>query len=172
MRPFSIVEGSETMRKSKVWIIGTSLFFFFIFPSDYFGENRTLQELIDQTPSNGTLLLEDKTYRGNVVISKPITIKGSDNTHIKGDGTGNVILIKEPGHGVRLENLKISHGSLSRNSLEEYSALKVLSDRNVLKDLAISDSFHGIYLSGAHDSHEYLAVFRNLDLDSFERYSD
>lgn len=152
MRPFSIMEGSKTMRKNRVWIIGVMLFFVFIFPTHYFAKEKNLQELIDETPSNGMLLLQDKTYEGNVVISKPITIKGSGKTHIKGDGTGNVILIKEPGHGVRLENLKISHGSLSRNSLEEYSAVKVLSDRNVLKDLTISDSFHGIYLSGSHDN--------------------
>lgn len=152
MRPFSIVEGQETMRKNSVLITGMALFILSIFPSNYCAEDKTLQQLIDETPSNGTLLLQDKTYTGNIVISKPITIKGSNNTHIKGDGKGNVILIKEPGHGVRLENLKISHSSLSRNSLEEYSAVKVLSDRNVLKDLIISDSYHGIYLSGSNEN--------------------
>ncbi len=51
-----------------------------------------------------------------------------------------------------MENLKISHSSKSRNSEEEYSAIKVLSDRNVFKNLTISDSFHGIYLSYADEN--------------------
>lgn len=151
MPAVSIVEGSDKMKW--FWITGISLFLFTIYPSLLFSaENLSLQELIDQTPSQGTLHLENKTYNGNVVITKPITIIGTEKTHIKGDETGNVILIKEPGHGVRLENLKISHSSKSRNSEEEYSAVKVLSDRNVLKKLTISDSYHGIYLSYADDN--------------------
>lgn len=152
MYSFSIVEGAETMREKRIWVMGTVVFLLSILPTHHFAEGKTLQELIDETPSNGTLLLQDKTYKGNVVITKPITIKGSGKSHIKGDGKGNVITIKEPGHGVQLVNLRISHGSLSRNSLEEYSAVKVLSDRNVFRDLTISDSFHGIYLSGAHEN--------------------
>ncbi|WP_458415128.1 nitrous oxide reductase family maturation protein NosD [Schinkia sp. CFF1] len=140
------------MRKEALWIIGSALLLLTINPACSFAENKTLQELVDGTPSNGKLLLQDQTYRGNVVITKPITIKGTDKTHIKGDGTGNVILIKEPGHGVHLENLKISHSSLSRNSEEEYSAVKVLSNRNVFRNLKISDSFHGIYLNHSNEN--------------------
>lgn len=35
-----------------------------------------LQPLIDQTKANGELILDAAIYEGNVVISKPITIKG------------------------------------------------------------------------------------------------
>lgn len=42
-----------------------------------------LQLLIDATPANGILKLKGKTYRGSIVISKPITIEGSENTVIK-----------------------------------------------------------------------------------------
>jgi nitrous oxidase accessory protein len=146
------MEGSQKMRGKWFCLVGTALFLFAFQPDHIFAENQSLQELIDQTPSNGTLHLKDETYTGNVIISKPLTIIGSKNTHIRGDGKGNVILIKEPGHGVVLDTLRISHSSKSRNSEEEYSAIKVLSDRNVLRNLTISDSFHGIYLSFADEN--------------------
>lgn len=135
------------MRGKWFCLSGTVLFLLAVNPGWCFAGKQSLQELIDQTPANGTLQLQDLTYTGNVVINKPIAIIGSAATHIKGDEKGNVIQIKEPGHGVRLENLRITHSSKSRNSEEEFSAVKVLSDRNVLKNLTISDSFHGIYLS-------------------------
>lgn len=135
------------MRRKCLWMAGMTFFLLSVYPSKYLSTNQSLQELIDRTPSNGTLQLQNMTYNGNVVITKPICIKGRDKTYIKGDGTGNVITIKEPGHGVRLENLRISHSSKSRNSEEEYSAIKVYSDGNVFRNLIITDSFHGIYMS-------------------------
>ncbi len=64
------------MREKWLWITGITLSLLTINPSGFSAENLTLQELIDQTPSQGTLLLENKTYNGNVVITKPITIIG------------------------------------------------------------------------------------------------
>lgn len=51
-------------------------------PNVQTGEKNTLQKLIDATEPGGTLLLEGRTYRGTVIISKPITIKGSKDTKI------------------------------------------------------------------------------------------
>lgn len=152
MHTVSIVEGSEKMRVKWVWLAGIIVYLLTIHPSILFAEDSSLQDLVDQTPAHGTLLLQNKTYRGNVTISKPIAIKGSGKTNIKGDGTGNVILVQKTAPGSRLENLRISHSSKSRNSVEEYSAIKVLSDRNVLKNLTISDSFHGIYFSSSNEN--------------------
>ncbi len=48
-------------------------------------ETNELQELIDNTPEKGVLELEAKTYEGNVVIKKPMTMKGQKGTKIHGD---------------------------------------------------------------------------------------
>lgn len=115
------------------------------FASSTIGSAETsLQTLIDQTPENGVLRLSDQVYKGNLLITKPLTIIGVDNSVIEGDGSGNVITIKAP--NVRLEHLKIRHSSISLNSQEEYAAIKVNSDHNQLKHLEISDSYHGINL--------------------------
>ncbi|MCP8971012.1 nitrous oxide reductase family maturation protein NosD [Ectobacillus ponti] len=110
--------------------------------------SSSLQQLIDETPAGGTLLLESGTYEGNISITKPITIKGKAGTHILGDQTGNVVAVRAT--GVQLEDLHISGSGKSRSSSEEYAAVKVYGEGNVLKDLDITDSFHGIYLSKAH----------------------
>ncbi len=110
--------------------------------------DSSVQQLVDQTPVNGVLTLENQTYVGNIVIDKPMTVRGSAGTIIKGDGTGNVITVKSP--KVRLENLTVTNSSFDRNTAEEFAGIKVMTDHNVLKDLVITDSYHGVYLSQAH----------------------
>lgn len=62
-------------------------------------KESTLQKLIDATKPGGTLLLEGRTYRGSVTISKPITIRGTEGTKIASlataiaiSNTNNVII--------------------------------------------------------------------------------
>ncbi|MEH7504540.1 nitrous oxide reductase family maturation protein NosD [Neobacillus drentensis] len=111
---------------------------------------ENLQATIDSLKDGAVLQLENKTYQGNIIISKPLTIIGSANTVIKGDGTGNVISIKAP--HVKLSHLTVGHGSMNRNSAEEYAAIKIYTNHNIVEHIKISDSFHGIYLSQAHDN--------------------
>lgn len=105
----------------------------------------SLQKLIDETPINGELKLDGQTYEGNIVITKPITITGKKETTIRGDGKGNVILIKAS--NVTLKNLKVEHGSLSRNSDEEYSGIRTMGEHNQFINLVIHDVYHGIFIS-------------------------
>jgi nitrous oxide reductase family maturation protein NosD len=109
---------------------------------------ENLQSIIDSLKDGAVLKLENKTYQGNIVINKPITIIGSNKTVIKGDGKGNVISINAP--NVKLSRLTVTHSSMDRNSAEEYSAIKVTTNDNVIEHITIRDSFHGIYLSQAH----------------------
>lgn len=104
-----------------------------------------LQQLIDETPIGGVLELEDATYEGNVVLTKPITIKGKKGTRIKGDKTVNVIEVRSK--DVTLDTLSIEGSGMSRSSQEEYSAIRVMADGAVMRNLHIADSFHGIYLN-------------------------
>ncbi|MEH7303598.1 nitrous oxide reductase family maturation protein NosD [Neobacillus drentensis] len=111
---------------------------------------ENLQTTIDSLKAGAVLNLENKTYQGNIVIDKPMTIIGSNHTVIKGDGTGNVISIKAP--HVKLSHLTVTHGSMNRNSAEEYAAIKIYTNKNLVEHISIRDSFHGIYLSQAHEN--------------------
>lgn len=118
----------------------------------------SLQKQIDDAPVNGIIKLENKVYTGNIVIKKPLTIKGTRNTIIRGDGKDNVITILAS--NVKLENLQVKHSSLNRNTMEEYAGIKIThSHGNALKNIRISDSFHGVYLDYAnHNRIEQIKV--------------
>ncbi|WP_236719657.1 nitrous oxide reductase family maturation protein NosD [Neobacillus mesonae] len=109
---------------------------------------ENLQATIDSMKKGAVLKLENKTYEGNIVIDKPLTLIGQKHTVIKGDGTGNVISVKAP--HVKLKNLTVTHSSTNRNSSEEYAAIKVYTNGNTIEHITIRHSFHGIYLSKAH----------------------
>src|SRR4051812_14289279 len=98
---------------------------------------ENLQSMIDSLKDGAVLKLENKTYQGNIVINKPITIIGSNKTVIKGDGKGNVISINAP--NVKLTRLIVTHSSMDRNSAEEYSAIKVTTNDNVIEHITIRD---------------------------------
>ena len=113
-------------------------------------EKGSLQQLIDDTPAGGVLELEAMTYEGNIVIPHPITIVGQPGTIIKGDQTNNVIKITSD--DVTLDSLVIEGSGMSRSSSEEYSGVRVMANGAVLKNLTITDSFHGIYLNKTRDT--------------------
>ncbi|GHH97998.1 nitrous oxide reductase family maturation protein NosD [Neobacillus kokaensis] len=109
---------------------------------------ENLQAMIDSMKEGAVLKLEDKTYEGNIVIDKPLTLIGAKHTVIKGDGTGNVISVRAP--RVKLKYLTVTGSSMNRNSSEEYAAIKVYTNNNLIEHITVRRSFHGIYLSKAH----------------------
>lgn len=131
------------MRKAFV-VIFTAVIFLFT-ASSVFAEEQSLQDLIDQADEGDTLELEAKVYDGNVVINKPLTIIGQEGTIIKGDQTGNVIEIES--HDVTLEHMEVTGSGMSRDSREEYSAVRVMGNNTVLKNLTIKESYHGVLLN-------------------------
>ncbi|MDR6120910.1 nitrous oxide reductase family maturation protein NosD [Bacillus sp. SLBN-46] len=132
----------------KLTLLSLVFFLFILIKPEKNMAAENLQAIIDSLKEGAVLKLENKTYEGNIVITKPLTIIGVKNTVIKGDGTGNVISIKAP--HVQLSHLTVTHGSMNRNSSEEYAAIKVYTDNNIVEHIQIRHSFHGIYLSQAH----------------------
>lgn len=135
------------MKNMKVLLV-LACSFFLIKP--VLADETDLQQLIDDVPEGGVLELEATTYTGNIVISKPMTIKGKEGTKIQGDKTSNVIEIR--GDGITLDTLAIAGSGMSRSSQEEYSGVRVLSKDTVLKNLTITDSFHGVYLNKSENT--------------------
>ncbi|AZU64668.1 nitrous oxide reductase family maturation protein NosD [Neobacillus mesonae] len=134
------------MKKTTLLFLVFSLILFIKPEEKMAAEN--LQATIDSMKKGAVLKLENKTYEGNIVIDKPLTLIGQKHTVIKGDGTGNVISVKAP--HVKLKNLTVTHSSMNRNSSEEYAAIKVYTNGNTIEHITIRHSFHGIYLSKAY----------------------
>ena len=134
------------MKKVTLFLLVFSLFFIVKPEKNMAAEN--LQQLVDSMKEGAVVKLKNQTYEGNLVIRKSITIIGSKNTVIKGTGHGNVISIKAP--HVKLSHLTVEHSSMSRDSEEEYAAIKIYTNGNTVDHIKVRDSFHGIYLSQAH----------------------
>ncbi|OLO28640.1 copper-binding protein [Alkalihalophilus pseudofirmus] len=141
------MEGEKVMVKKVALFI---LLFSVIGTSFTFAQDDDLQKIIDTTQENGVIELADQVYHGNIVITKPLTIIGSEETIIRGDETGNVISILA--ENVHIEKVTIENSSFSLNSEEEFAAIKIHTDHNIIKDIIINNSYHGVYLSQAHDN--------------------
>ncbi|MGV2939411.1 nitrous oxide reductase family maturation protein NosD [Mesobacillus sp. LC4] len=111
---------------------------------------ENLQAVIDSAKDGAIIQLESTTYSGNIVIDKPLSLIGKNGTVIEGEGNGNVISVRAP--GVTISDLKVIKSGMDRNSPEEYAAIKVYTNGNVIRNIRIDQSFHGIYLSKAHDN--------------------
>ncbi len=123
-----------------------------------------LQEAIDKAPSGATLELPSGLYEGNIVITKPITIDGLDQSaHIKGEGKGSVITIKSS--NVVIKNLTISNTGNNHQLID--SAVSIIESNYVnIEDNHIKDSLFGIDLQKVNRSkllnnYYYFKRFRN-----------
>jgi len=111
---------------------------------------NVLQEAIDNAPEGATLELPSGLYEGNIVITKPITIDGIDQSaHIKGEEKGSVITVKSP--NVVIKNLTISHTGDNHQLIDSAIAVK---DANyvVIENNRIEESLFGIDLQKVNRS--------------------
>ncbi|WP_226642748.1 nitrous oxide reductase family maturation protein NosD [Mesobacillus subterraneus] len=118
--------------------------------SDKGAAAENLQAVIDSAKDGAIIQLESTTYSGNIVIDKPLSLIGKNGTVIEGEGNGNVISVRAP--GVTISDLKVIKSGMDRNSSEEYAAIKVYTDGNLIRNIRIEQSFHGVYLSKAHEN--------------------
>lgn len=80
------------------------LLFLGLFPAHLTAHaNVDVQQLIDETPANGTLKLEQGTYEGPFTLTKPITIIGEKGVKIKSKSNG---FIAKKVEGITLEQLE------------------------------------------------------------------
>jgi len=112
---------------------------------------NVLQDAIDSAPSGSILKLPAGVYKGNINITKPITIIGKDigSVIIDGEGSGTVITVKSS--YVTLKNLKII-GSGDRH--ENIDAAISMSDGNQceISHCTIEDCLFGIDLQMINNS--------------------
>jgi len=119
--------------------------FLFCFPVFLFA--NSLQEAIDKSAPYSTIKLSSGSYKGNIVITKPLKIIGNDST-IVGDNKGSVITLKSD--HVILKNLTITNSGRYKPSLDSgvslknasYCQIKNCTFQNVLYSINIELSHH------------------------------
>jgi len=109
-----------------------------------------LQEAIDKAKPGSLLELPAGTYRGNIVISKPLIIDGKNQKAvIEGDGKGTVIKITSS--GVTIKNLTIRHSGAQHERVDAGVALEKVKQCTV-QNCKILDCLFGIDMNEVRNS--------------------
>ncbi|MEX2381134.1 MAG: NosD domain-containing protein [Opitutales bacterium] len=107
--------------------------------------SASLQERIDAAKEGEILHIEAGHYFGNIVIDKPMVLRGEGFPHIEGDVNGKTIRILAP--GVTIDGFRISHSGLSLS--QDDAAIHIEGNEAVIINNFIHDALHGVYVRAA-----------------------
>ncbi|MEM5585904.1 nitrous oxide reductase family maturation protein NosD [Roseibium sp. AS2] len=96
------------------------------------------------------LLLGEGTYRGGLVLTRPVKIAGGGKVHVAGTGTGSVITIDAP--DVVIEGLKLTGSGTSHETIDSAVRMTRKADRAIVRDNRIEDNLYGVDIHGARDA--------------------
>jgi nitrous oxidase accessory protein len=108
-----------------------------------------IQPRIDAAPPGATLVIDAGTYRGDLIIDKPLRLIGTGRPLIEGSGTGSVIRIRAA--GVTVDGFDVDGrggGDLGRDT----SGIHVAAPRATVRHCRVRRSLFGIYLREANGS--------------------
>ncbi|MEY4635499.1 MAG: hypothetical protein RJA55_1297 [Acidobacteriota bacterium] len=108
-----------------------------------------LQALVDRAQPGDRVVVPAGTYDGDLLIDRPITLRGTGRPTLRGSGTGSVVRVRAP--GVIIEGFDIDgrgQGDLGRDT----SGIHVAAPRVTIRDCRIRQALFGIYLREADDA--------------------
>jgi nitrous oxidase accessory protein len=130
-------------------IIATAIFILF---GNYSlaNANNILQDAIDNAPSGSILKLPSGTYKGTIIINKPLSLIGTgEDVIIDGENNGTVIRIKSS--YVTLKNLKVINSGDRHENLDAAIAIENAKQCEI-SDCIIDDCLFGIDMQMVHNS--------------------
>lgn len=106
-----------------------------------------LQALVDAVPSGGELVLSPGTYRGPVILDRPIALRSGGDVTVDGGGAGTVITVRAS--GAIVEGLRVRG---SGGQLEDAAGIAVIgADGVTIARNQVSDAYVAILARGARD---------------------
>jgi len=105
------------------------------------GASSSLREVIAAAKPGDTVLVEPGVYAGNLVIDKPLTLKGKGRPVIRGEGKGSVITVLAGPAAIEGFQIERSGGRLER----EDSGILLRSSGNRVVNNVFRDVLYGIY---------------------------
>lgn len=106
---------------------------------------RTSQELaalVADPHGPAEIELAPGVFGGDLVVKRPVAIRGSKGTILEGSGRSTVVLVEAD--DVTLENVVV-RGSGRRHTAED-SGVKVTGKRNVVRDVRVEETLFGVSL--------------------------
>lgn len=107
-----------------------------------------LQELIENVNVGETVNLPEGTYKGQLIVSKGITLDGQNKTIIDGGGENSIIIIDTDGAQVR--NLHITNSGSSHNNTD--ACVQIKGHFNIVKDNLLDNCLIGIDLQQSNNN--------------------
>lgn len=110
------------------------------------GQASPLQARVDAAPAGATIDIAAGEYRGDLLLDKPLTLRGHGRPRLVGSGTGTVVRVRAA--GVTLEGLEVDGrggGDLGRDA----SGIHVAARNVTIRDVVVRDALFGIYLREA-----------------------
>ena len=111
------------------------------------GALHSIQQAIRQAKPGDTIeVLKGVYYEKNLVVDKPVYLKGIDNPALDGEHTYEVITIKSS--GVTVEGFQIRHSG--KSSLQDIAGIKISNVQQVtIRNNIFDDNYFGIYCETA-----------------------
>ncbi|HEY2512637.1 MAG TPA: nitrous oxide reductase family maturation protein NosD [Polyangiaceae bacterium] len=101
-------------------------------------------------------------YRGDLVVKRPISIRGARGTILEGTGQDTVVVIDAD--DVQLEGLTIRHSG--RRSTTEDAGIKAKGERVRVADVRVEDTLFGVSLQACHHCTLERVVVQGTDNDA------
>jgi nitrous oxidase accessory protein len=127
---------------------------------------KTIKEGIARATTNDTLLIKKGTYREyNIIIDKPLTLRGENYPIIDGEDQGEIIRIVSD--SVTIDGLFIKNVGTSYTT--DWAAIRVVQSENYLiQNVVLEKLFFGIYLERSNNGR----VFNNkITGDAVDEYN-
>ena len=102
-----------------------------------------LQARIDAAPSGSTVEVGPGTYRGDLVLDRPVRLVGRGRPLLLGSGAGSVVRIRAD--GVTVEGFDVD-GRAGGDHGRDSSGVHVAAKNAAVRDMRISRTLFGIYL--------------------------
>jgi nitrous oxidase accessory protein len=126
----------------------------FLFSASHIVSNGgNINDMLHIASPGDTILIGEGEYVENLIIDKPITIRGINNPTIRGEFTSHVILIQA--NKTRIEGLTVSESGT--RLMEDMACIRVEADSVILHNNRITKPLHGIYIKGG----SYIKITNN-----------
>ncbi|MEZ5319481.1 MAG: NosD domain-containing protein [Vicinamibacterales bacterium] len=109
------------------------------------GDVAWLRARLAGAPAGAVIDIPAGDYRGNVVIDRPLHLRGMGHVILRGDGTTHVVAVRAP--DVVLENLEVRGSGMDLT--KDHAGIHVTGARVVIRHVRIADCLHGIYVRQA-----------------------
>ncbi|MCW8900851.1 MAG: nitrous oxide reductase family maturation protein NosD [Gammaproteobacteria bacterium] len=105
-----------------------------------------LQAAINSARKGDTLILKPGIYSGSINIDRSLTLLGSQDSIIDGEGTGHVVVISAA--NVRVKGFTIQHSGNNLNTEDSAIFVTVKGDNARIENNYFKNNLIGVYLKG------------------------